>query len=252
MNAKRQPKHRIIYELIRQLILSNVYARNHLIPGEQSLATQFNVSRTTARRALQDLAEDSFLKPAQGKGYYVTYDPSRVSESCMSSFTDTALQNGLIPSTKIISFTTESSCELATDFLQAVIEVDTILVKIERIRYINQKPVLLNTVWLPSKIVPNISPSLFPLKGEGQSILRVLKAHYGLSWKTGVEQITPVLPNDEDAKNLEISVNQPVLQQCLVVYDQDKNLTYLEKNIRTSNIRFSLSHNQKLRRWSRD
>ena len=66
-------KFEMIRETIAQRIYEGVYAADDAIPSERTLATEFGVSRTTVRQALQDMADNGILYPVRGSGYYIRH-----------------------------------------------------------------------------------------------------------------------------------------------------------------------------------
>ena len=63
------------YTIIKQFICENIesgeWPQNAKVPSENELTQQFDVSRMTARRALQDLTEQGILVRSQGAGTFV-------------------------------------------------------------------------------------------------------------------------------------------------------------------------------------
>lgn len=66
-----EAKFLIIKQFITRQIESRVWAENAKVPSENELASQFGVSRMTARRALQDLTDEGVLTRTQGLGTFV-------------------------------------------------------------------------------------------------------------------------------------------------------------------------------------
>jgi len=65
-------KYIVIKQHICQKIESGQWPQNHKVPSENELTTQFDVSRMTARRALQELTEQGILVRSQGSGTFVS------------------------------------------------------------------------------------------------------------------------------------------------------------------------------------
>lgn len=63
------------FEQIKKFILGKIEAgewqENNLVPSENKLAEQFQVSRMTARRALEELSQQGILIRSKGSGTYV-------------------------------------------------------------------------------------------------------------------------------------------------------------------------------------
>lgn len=67
----RVPSYVSIYNSLYTDILSGVYPAGELLPSEQQLADQYNVSRNTLRQALAILGEDGLIIKSRGKGTLV-------------------------------------------------------------------------------------------------------------------------------------------------------------------------------------
>ena len=65
------PKYKKISDKIYQEIISNTLYTESVIPTEEELCKQFNVSRTTIRNALGLLANQNLLIRTKGKGYII-------------------------------------------------------------------------------------------------------------------------------------------------------------------------------------
>lgn len=64
-------KARRVYLLLRDEISNGTFSEGVLLPAENRLAEQFNVSRVTVRRALDGLAADGWIKKRTGAGSVV-------------------------------------------------------------------------------------------------------------------------------------------------------------------------------------
>ncbi len=60
-----------VYNKLYSDIINGVYLENDFLPGEETLAKKYNVSRNTLRQALAILSEDGLVIKAQGKGTIV-------------------------------------------------------------------------------------------------------------------------------------------------------------------------------------
>ena len=61
----------VVYKILRQHIESKIIPSGNLMPSENTLAKQFNISRTTARKVLQMLADDGYIASRAGVGWEV-------------------------------------------------------------------------------------------------------------------------------------------------------------------------------------
>lgn len=69
----RVPLYHRLYTLLKSAILDGTIPYNEQLPTEQQLAETFSVSRITARRAMDELAQEKLIARFRGKGSLVTY-----------------------------------------------------------------------------------------------------------------------------------------------------------------------------------
>lgn len=74
--AARVPKHRQVYEALRQQIEAGRWAPGSRLPSETQLVERFGASRITVGRALQDLRRAGLVVRRVGAGTFVATQPS--------------------------------------------------------------------------------------------------------------------------------------------------------------------------------
>src|SRR5690554_701619 len=77
-----------IKQYIYRKIASGEWPENHPVSSENALAQQFKVSRMTARRALQELADEGLVVRAKGSGTYVAPLKSQTSFMAIRNIAD--------------------------------------------------------------------------------------------------------------------------------------------------------------------
>ena len=87
---------------IIQKIEDGIYKTGEAIPSERELIEQFQVSRITIRKAIDELVAKGFLTKVQGKGTYVKSGIHRQNLFSLTSCKHDIEKQGMIPSTKII------------------------------------------------------------------------------------------------------------------------------------------------------
>ena len=108
--------------LIEQ-ITEGVYPKGCLLPSEREICEKYNISRTTARQALNILAQEGYITSIQGKGTVVTHPQIQQELGTIYSFDEDMRQLGKNPETHIMDFIEMSAPDaLAAIFplLQAV------------------------------------------------------------------------------------------------------------------------------------
>jgi len=69
----RVPLYHQLYSVLKAAILDGTIPYDSQMPTEQQLAATFDVSRITAKRAMDELAAESLIARYRGKGSHVTY-----------------------------------------------------------------------------------------------------------------------------------------------------------------------------------
>lgn len=88
-------------ELRRQIRTMNDGDR---LPTEGELSETYGLSRTTIRKAIQALVEESLVVRRRGKGSFVASPPLTYALDRVGAFTDTFTTQGLKPESQILSF----------------------------------------------------------------------------------------------------------------------------------------------------
>lgn len=148
------PLHKKISEDLLQKIKSGVYAENELIPTEHELVEMYGVSRPTIRHALQSLVNQGYLEKRKKRGTVVT-KPKFQQEftHVIESFDSEMSRKGIAPKTKILNFKVTVTSEEVAENLQ--LKKGDKVYKLIRLRYAEDKPVVLVTSYIPFKQFPN-------------------------------------------------------------------------------------------------
>lgn len=208
------PLYHQIYLILREKILEGHYDTKPL-PGELVLAEQFNVSRVTMRRALQDLVKEGLVARGRGKGTFVkprVEDPGSGHYQTLSASAMRLQASGdssdlqLITSKRIIpSADVAALLHLPSD---AVVE------KLIRVRQLNKQPIAHLTSYIPEDLSGRLCrrrlrefPILMLLEEAG---VRVTKARQTISAR---------LADSAVAFALGVPVGAPLLSITRVAFD---------------------------------
>src|SRR5579875_2995284 len=81
--------------ILRDKIESGVWKPDELIDSEHQLMSQYNVSRNTVKRAIEDLVQEGLLRRVQGKGTFVSFPKIEHSLSGFYSFSKVMKSKGI-------------------------------------------------------------------------------------------------------------------------------------------------------------
>lgn len=148
------PLYQQIVSPLEQAIMSGDLAPNRLVEDEVSMAKRLEVSRPTARRALQELVTRGLLSRKRGVGTRVT--PPQIHRPLeLTSLNDDLIKAGFKPTTRVITYEiAEAEPQTAQEL---GIEVGQGVVHCVRLRSIDDQPLAVLTNLLPLDLAPGWS-----------------------------------------------------------------------------------------------
>ncbi len=142
-----------IHDAIKQDIEQGIWKIGQRLPSERNLSENFEVSRMTLRQAITLLVDEGILERRIGSGTFVA--SRRVQEKMRgtTSFTEIVKSQGKLPSSKLISYikTQPSSQEMQ----QLQLSPREAIIRMERVRYADQIPVVYEIAAIPEKMIKN-------------------------------------------------------------------------------------------------
>lgn len=199
------PKYYIIKNKIINMINSEEFSEDGLIPSERELMTRFNVSRITVKRAIDELVNEGYLYRIQGKGTFIKSDEGNHDLVSLMSCTEDILRMGMTPSKKLIYHSVQEADVVRVKRLQ-LIKGDMVLV-LKRVYYADNEPLNYTTTYLPCKLFPGIENYDF---GK-ESIYDVIENKYGVKITKTQRTLEAVLAMDDVADYLELEQKEPVI-----------------------------------------
>lgn len=195
-------KHEIITEDLLDKILNETYQVGSLIPKEMDLAIQYEVSRPTVRRAIQSLVNEGYLERKKRVGTKVIRKKiDQDFTQTVTSFNTEMLKKGVLPDTQVISFFKISSTDEVAKALELAEGED--VYKLVRLRYGDEKPIVIVTTYVPSKYFPDLLSYDFGTN----SLYNVFESH-----GYGVKSIS---------RTLEIALADELISELLNVSEGD-------------------------------
>ena len=98
------PKYQLIENDIIDKINMGIYQVGSSLPSEAELAIDYECSRVTVRQALNNLSYKGFITKTQGSKSYIKKTNTIQRTPELKSFSEDMIDNGKIPSTKVVSF----------------------------------------------------------------------------------------------------------------------------------------------------
>ncbi|MDF1514251.1 MAG: GntR family transcriptional regulator [Anaerolineae bacterium] len=206
---------------LKEMIEGTTYSFGDRIASERELSEMLGVSRMTVRRAIENLVTRGLLERRSTSGTYVK-EPQvmrRVGKEFAQGLTQMLRTTGAQPGSRLLLFEIKPASLKISERLN--IRLGESVVLLRRLRLANDVPFCIETSYIPYKLVPGLSAEDFAL--ENTSLYSILRNRYKIEVSKNDETIKMSYATPEEAENLGINLNSPVILLRAVVSD-DYNL----------------------------
>jgi GntR family transcriptional regulator len=180
------------------------------LPSDAQLCDEFNVSRMTARGAVQRLVQDGLVYRVPGRGTFVAPVRANRAASRILSFSDEMRRRGRTPSSRIVDKTRRAA---TSDEARRLGSQEVFVLR--RVRLSDGEPVALETARFPADRVAEV----FEADLEHVSLFSTLAAA-GHVPTAGRAVIQAEAAGAEDAKLLDVRRGDPLLVEQRLINDQ--------------------------------
>ncbi|ULT56554.1 GntR family transcriptional regulator [Neobacillus drentensis] len=215
LNADHQePLYRQLKKAIQAAILNDTYQQGEKIPTEPELSEQYNVSRITVRKAVEELVKEGYLVKQQGKGTFVSLPKIDRKIEHVMGFTAACQANGFTSHSEV---TKTEVMKGDADLRKALqLEKDEKVLYIQRKRFAGDNPLMLENNYYPYNrysflVDETLDGSLYDLLREKYEIFPT---------QSGKTTLEIALADEEQAQLLETSIGKPLFFMNAVIYDQ--------------------------------
>lgn len=211
------PLYHQVYLILRGKILKGEFGFDAPMPSEQETAALFQVSRITAKRALNDLAADGLVKRERGRGTRVTYlAPVQPLRSSVDGLLENLLQMGLETEVRLKSFgyvRPDRDVALALQCAE-----DGLVQHAIRVRCLDEEPFSYLETHVPEQIGRSYSREDLATR----PLLELLERS-GVVVSRAEQTINATLADIEVANALVLDLGSPLLSIQRTVFDQNDN-----------------------------
>lgn len=211
-----------IAEDIRSKIRSEEIKANTRIPTELELSEKYQVSRITIRKALEILVDEEILVRKQRIGTFVSGKKMSRSLNSFMGFSQSCELGGNKAGTQFLSADLVKA--MPSDMKTLNLKEDDKIIRIRRLRYCNDVPVILEENHFPKEYAYLLAEDL------NESLHQILSDH-GIMLTKGMKTIGVCYATREEAKHLDIKENDALILSKDVAYDQDGKPVYSGKEI---------------------
>ena len=209
-----------LYQQIKGLILQSLqqgeWKPGEAIPSEMELAARFRVSQGTVRKAIDELAAENLVMRRQGKGTFVaTHAEQHVQYRFLKLLPDTgdARVEGPAQRRVIECRRVRASADVARAL--ALRSGDAVM-QAKRILSFAGVPTILEDIWLPGQAFKGLTADL--LANYQGPTYAMFELDFGVRMVRAEERIRALLPDEEQARLLEITPATPLLSVERIAY----------------------------------
>ena len=196
---------------LKESISSGHLAKGTFLGNEILLADQWQVSRPTVRRAIQNLVDDGLLVRRRGVGTQIANDQVRRPFQLTSLYDDLAA-SGRRPTTTVISL---ARVRASADVAEAIgVRPGTTVVHLARLRCAGRTPLAVMNNWLPVAFGAELTAEALEARGL-YDLLRAqgVRPHFALQ-RLGARSAT-----DHEAELLGIAAGAPLVTMWRAMQD---------------------------------
>ncbi len=149
-------KYQSVYYTIINQIEDGLYKETSKLPSERALAEELKVSINTIRKALSMLIESGYINSRHGSGYYIsTHQNFNILKlkSLGTTYKDRNVQS------QVLNFDIIRASQIEAENLN--VDVGEAIFAIKRLRFVNDKPTILENTIIPVKLFPTLTKEVF-------------------------------------------------------------------------------------------
>lgn len=213
-----EPNYKRIVRLLDEKIASGEYPPGHRLPAERELGAIFGVSRITTRQALSELQQRGRVVRHQGQGTFVAQRPVESSLLGFFSISESLKADGRLVATRMVS---RERAAAGPDEAVLFNGEPGEVVRIRRLRIVDGDPYALESSAFAGARFPGLEAYDFGVR----SLYDVVGKEYGTELVRARETLAPVLLTREEAKLLDVGVDQPALRIGRTTFDRENVAT---------------------------
>jgi GntR family transcriptional regulator len=229
------PIYHQLYTILLDRIEDGEYKAHEQLPSENELCNNFQVSRSTAQKALQVLVDQGFAYRVQGKGTYISDKMITYSITASLSFSAEIIGLKKSPQSKLIHEEKVPASERIARKLK--INKGDEIYSIQRVRFVDKIPMAIQTSYLPKKLVPGLIDYEFD---EG-SLFKTIKNNYGHEISDAHETLKAIRCDTYEANLLKLHEGDAVfLLERTTKLHSGKMLEFVRTILRGDKSKFSI------------
>lgn len=200
------PLYHQLKQIVRGEIERGLYKPGDRLPSEPEWIQKYGVSRITVRQALSELETEGVVVRRHGKGTYVAERHIEQDLVRLTDFVEDMELAGFSSSSRVLLFAHEV---VSTNVAEALhVAQGSEVVRIDRLRLANERPIALDSTWLPLRFGMLLSQEML----RQETIYHILETRYEIPVEAGIFHITAANATSEQARLLGVAAGAALLR----------------------------------------
>jgi len=212
-------------EEIRRKILAKEWKAGRKIPSETEICQMFSVSRTTARKALEELQQEGYLVKKQGRGTFVQGEAISHRLDKFYTFGEALKSIGIKETAKVLDFRQV----MPDDEVRAKLGLGAgeSVFWIKRIRCMDESPYTIEQSYIPVKYAPDLTGEMVQKNGLYKSL-----SVYGYYPNYATETFQAVNLTKEEGTAMQVDYRDAAIQLSRTAYSGSYIVEYCKSVVR--------------------
>lgn len=232
-----RPLYRQVYDIIVRRIVQGHWRPGEALPSEQALARDLGVSQGTMRKVLDALTAEKLLERRQGKGTFIA---ENTQERALFRFFRMAHPGGERVNPERGEESVKLRAARAADIAKLDLTRGERVVEIQRVRLIENRPAVFETIIIPAALFPGIEARL-PLPNTLYSLYQTA---YGINITQAHEELRADLATEDDHQRLDAAPGSPILHIDRVAMSlQDRKVEWRISRVAAGDLVYAVTLN---------
>ena len=205
--------HSQLFMVLRDQIAQGVYPVGGLIPPEEALCAQFDVSRITVRRAVSDLEQLGLLEKRPGRGTFVRAAPRPPRPQASFGLLESLGRQARGTEVTVRKVETVAPPPAVAQQLQ--LPAGETAVHAMRLRSVHGLPVMATDAWVPREVGQHVSEAEL----KKRALFEILMAE-GVKFGRVIQELTAVAADPVLANLLQVEVGAPLVRLVRLLHDK--------------------------------
>ncbi len=210
-----KPLYQQLEEILKNKIESGNLAPHDMIPSENEIRKEFDLSRTTVRNVITQLVNEGLLYRVPGKGTFVAEPKISTQPITLKGIREQLEEMGYETDTEVVAKKIIKPPKNVAEKLH-ISEADEVYF-LERVRYANDESLSLHRSYIPVKL----ANGLFNEDVESTPLCDILERGYGLMLARGEETLESVPIDAREAELLDVKKGFHMLKLRYTMYTKD-------------------------------